>query len=110
MAFARKYVCTNCRRAIEAWDDGNPYYTTAAGKKRYAYHPDKKRNQCIGNDSPHLCLNCGHEFTVDSRSPTANCPKCAATNIVRTFGLEGKPCPYCKNGTFDIDPDFRVIS
>ena len=41
-----RFVCNSCDHAIEAWDDGNPYYfesvitkTGVTQKKKYAYHP-----------------------------------------------------------------------
>ena len=61
-----RFVCGGCAHTIEAWDEGNPYYIDDDGKKQYAYHPSDKRDLCIGNDSPHLCLSYGHEFMPDS--------------------------------------------
>ena len=111
MAEAVRYVCSACRRAIEAWSDGNPYYIDEMGRKQYAYHPDYERlTRCIGNDSPHLCLTCGERFNVDSRTPTAECPKCKSGDIADTFQLSGRRCPYCKAGVFAMDPNFRCIS
>ncbi len=110
MAECLRYVCSACGRAIEAWSDGNPYYVGTNGLKKYAYHPDPEVNRCVGNDSPHLCLACGDEFNVDSRAPIEQCPKCGATTIVSTFRLSGRPCPYCSQGKFFVDPEFRCIS
>ena len=111
MAEGVRYVCRGCGKAIEAWSDGNPYYLDDAGRKHYAYHPDHKGlAKCIGNDSPHLCLACGEEFMVDSRSPHTRCPQCASTKIADTFHLRGKRCPSCKAGKFAFDPRFRAIS
>ena len=111
MAEGIRFVCNNCSRSIEAWSDGNPYYIDERGEKKYAYHPDHGGlARCIGNDSPHLCLACGAEFNVDSQEPIKNCPLCMDNEIVDTFELEGKRCPYCKQGFFYIDPEFRCIS
>lgn len=111
MAEAIRYVCGECGHSIEAWDEGNPYYVDENGAKQYAYHPDHEgRARCIGNDSPHLCLACGNEFMVDSRAPIDRCPSCGARDIADTFHLEGKRCPYCKQGAFSADPDFHCIS
>ena len=111
MAQAIRYACTDCQRTVVAWSDGNPYYIDEAGKKRYAYHPDHKRlARCIGNDSPHLCLACGAEVSVDSRMPTTACPGCGAEKLVRTYNLESRQCPSCQRGTFISDPSFRLIS
>ena len=93
-----------------SWDDGNPYYIDEDGKKQYAYHPSPLRNRCIGIDSPHLCLSCGHEFMVDSEAPIVACPKCKAREIVDTWTLSGKACPYCKTGVFVVDPEWHAIS
>jgi len=51
MAQGIRLVCENCSKAIEAWDDGNPYYLDRRGRKKYAYHPDPKRERCTGNVS-----------------------------------------------------------
>ncbi len=111
MAQAKRFVCGNCRRAIEAWSDGNPYYIDEAGRKQYAYHPDHERlARCIGNDSPHLCLGCGEEFKVDSRATSAECPKCGGNRLVTSYLLDGRRCPYCKAGVFGEDEEFRCIS
>ena len=111
MAQGLRYVCSDCGHAITAWSDGNPYYIDKEGAKQYAYHPDHDRlAQCIGNDSPHLCLSCGHEFMVDSRAPVSACPKCIASEFVSTCQLEGQRCPFCKVGEFAEDPNSRCIS
>ena len=111
MAEAIRFVCEECGHAIEAWSDGNPYYVDKAGAKQYAYHPDHERlDRCIGNDTPHLCLACKHEFFVDSRVPITTCPKCGANEIAGTYQLNGQPCPYCKAGVFAADPKFHCIS
>lgn len=111
MAEAKRFVCRSCRRTIEAWSDGNPYYIDEAGRKQYAYHPDHERlARCIGNDSPHLCLACGEDFMLDSRAPTSECPKCGAAEIAGTYELDGRRCPYCKAGVFAADPDYHCIS
>ena len=98
MAEGLRFVCDSCSKAIEAWDDGNPYYFDESGAKQYAYHPSAERQLCVGNDSPHLCLDCGHEFNVDSNAPSSTCEKCGSTSIVDSFRLEGRVCPECKVG------------
>lgn len=111
MAEAKQYVCNHCQHSIQAWSDGNPYYLDSSGRKHYAYHPDHERLAlCIGNDSPHLCLACGHEPMVDSNHPTATCPKCNASQLVDVYHLDNQPCPYCQQGTFEADSDFCCIS
>ena len=111
MAECKRFICKICGKAIEAWSDGNPYFIDSLGKKHYAHHPDHERlSQCIGNDSPHLCLVCAEEFMVDSRSPITQCPKCGSADIADIYLLEGKKCPACIKGVFDIDPDFYCIS
>ena len=111
MAQGFLFVCGGCKRSIEAWDEGNPYYLDEKGEKQYAYHPRHDLLAlCVGNDSPHLCLACGHEFMVDSRTPTTACPKCGADEIETTWELAGKACPYCRTGTFARDPTFAAIS
>lgn len=111
MAEGLRFVCATCSHAIEAWSDGNPYYIDENGDKKYAYHPDHENlARCIGNDSPHLCLSCGEPHKVDSRSPIAACPSCAAETLQPKFRLEGCRCPYCREGSFEVDRGFHAIS
>jgi DNA-directed RNA polymerase subunit RPC12/RpoP len=111
MAEAKRFVCSACSQTIVAWSDGNPYYIDDAGLKQYAYHPHHERlARCIGNDLPHLCLDCGEEVKVDSRAPSAECPKCSGSQMVGSFHLEGQRCPFCKGGVFARDPEFFAIS
>ena len=111
MAEAKRFVCSKCQHSLEAWSDGNPYYIDEDGTKQYAYHPDHERlARCIGNDTPHLCLSCGHEFKVDSRDPVDACPKCSARDIADSYQLDGKQCPFCKAGVFAAEEGFHMIS
>lgn len=111
MAEGKRFICSSCHRTIEAWSDGNPYYIDRSGRKRYTYHPDHERlAKCIGNDTPHLCLACGKQFNLDSRTPTNKCPDCGAPDIADLYELGGRRCPYCKAGAFVADKRFHVIS
>ena len=47
---------------------------------------------------------------VDSEAPIVACPKCKAREIVDTWELSGKACPYCKTGVFVVDPEWYAIS
>jgi uncharacterized CHY-type Zn-finger protein len=100
MAIGIIFRCTRwrCRRTIMAWDDGNPYYYDDDGNKKYAYHPNREWGRCFGNDRPHLCLACGHEFVIDSQDPISACPACTSTEIVATFELKGRRCPLLQEG------------
>lgn len=105
MAQQMQFFCPKCQNTIASWDDGNPYYLDDDGQKHYAYHPDHARlSLCIGNDSPHICLTCAEQFTVDSRMPVTRCPKCESANIVHTYILDGKRCPWCKQGILEGRP------
>ncbi len=110
MAQCFRFQCDSCGHAIEAWDDGNPYYRDEAGKKHYAYHPSTERELCIGNDTPQLCLSCGAKFKSDSLAPAKNCRKCKSADFVQTGDLDGRNCPYCGKGIFRRDADFFAIS
>ena len=110
MAQGKRLVCGKCGNKIETWDDGNPYFIDSNGQKQYAHHPSRERERCIGNESPHLCLNCGREFMVDSRSPATRCENCESTNFVDTWDLEGHSCPKCKQGKFEVDFNWCLIS
>ena len=111
MAECIRYVCNHCSKDLQSWSDGNPYFINASGSREYAYHPNHEGlARCIGNDSPHLCLQCGHGFRVDSRAPITCCPECGAATIRSTFELEGMQCPFCKEGAFVLDLGFRCLS
>lgn len=105
------FVCDTCLSEIQSWGDGNPYYLDELGLKRYAYHPDHEGlARCVGNDEPHLCLNCGAKFAIDSRVRRTDCPECHSTEISTTYELEGKDCPTCKRGVFARDASRWMIS
>ena len=110
MAMCVRFVCQQCRNAVEAWDEGDPYYFDLNGRKKYAYHPSSERKFCTGIDSPHLCLDCGKEFKVDSEKPIAACPRCKSAEIADTFHLNGRRCPKCHTGKFSQDPEFFAVS
>jgi hypothetical protein len=111
MAECRRFVCSGCGREIDAWSDGNPFYIDETGERKYAYHPDHEAlAKCIGNDLPHLCLNCGHDVVVDSRSSKRICPDCDSDKVIEAFLLDQRDCPTCKNGKFLWDPSYQAIS
>ena len=105
MALCRRLACSDCGFAVEAWDDGNPYFRDERGRKQYAYHPDhEKLARCIGNDVPHLCLACGKQGKVDSLKPRATCRACKSGPLVPLGEVDGHTCPQCRRGTFVEDP------
>lgn len=111
MAECRRFICSECGKAIEAWSDGNPFYLDQSGEKVYAYHPNHTElAKCIANDSPHLCLQCGGESKIDSRIAVKACPRCHAEEVISTFLMEGIGCPKCKEGKFVWDKGFTCIS
>ena len=111
VAQSRFLVCCGCGFEIEAWSDGNPYYRDHRGRKRYAYHPDHERlARCIGNDEPHLCLQCGAQIKVDSLKPVSQCRKCKAGPLIALRDLEGRPCPHCSAGKYVLDSERGAIS
>ena len=110
MAACIRLVCNHCSNAIEAWDDGNPYYFDAEGKKQYAWHPDPKRELCTGNESLRLCLECGEQTMIDAKVRGGRCGACRSKAVVHLFDLAGKRCPACKLGTFAVDPNFTCVS
>ena len=99
------FFCNECGKVIRFFSDGNPYYFDENGKKRYAHYPDiKKLDQCIGNDLPHICLNCGDRFVLDTmRLPGHYCPKCKTPDVIEVRNLWAETCPFCKTGSFLID-------
>ena len=110
MSMARRFACDACKKSLTVWEDGNPYYIEG-GRKHYAYHPDHENlTRCIGNDTPHLCLDCGRRFNVDSNAPVSSCPKCGSPDIAAAWTLDGRRCPKCKRGTFRVDPEYFAVS
>jgi len=111
MAEGFRFACDRCDRELIAWSDGNPYFLDERGRKQYAYHPDHDNlERCIGNDTPHLCLDCGTELMIDSRDPRDTCPGCGSRIISDCLDLDGKPCPGCKSGRLRRDPDWFAVS
>ena len=110
MAEGRVLVCSNCARDVQVWDEGNPYYRDAEGRKHYAYHPNLEREFCTGIDVSMLCLNCGEESMVDEEAPPSPCRECKTGTLVELHELDGLTCPYCKQGTFAFDPTSIIIS
>ena len=113
MAQSMIFQCDSCENCLEAWDDGTPYYLdwtrSRQGMPRsrckvHAYHPAIPDQPLEGNDVPHLCLDCNHEFRVDSERPRATCTKCRSRNIIDTCRLEGRTCPKCRIGSFEGRP------
>ena len=125
MAEGKQFVCSHCRYAIEARDDGNHYFLSDAGKPQFLDHPgqDKRLEEHIqqsegrnltgkaredflarrvGNMSDLLCLDCGSKFRRDLDKQEAVCPrkKCQSKNVTNVWQLEGKTCPSCKTGRF----------
>ncbi|MEM7681450.1 MAG: hypothetical protein AAF288_05805 [Planctomycetota bacterium] len=117
MAMGVRWVCSHCRRTVDAWDDGNPYFLDQNGRKQHFYHPTRLEDlpgvgpdTVFGNDSDALCLDCGHDFCIDSEKPIDACPKCGESDLADTWELNGKRCPWCKRGRFVEDPEVRMIS
>ena len=110
MAECIRYQCGNCDNSVEAWSDGNPYFFDERGRKQYAYHPSADFAKCVGNDSDFLCLNCGEEFLDDLGQPNLQCAKCHSNAVTGTSDLNGKQCPKCKVGKFEVDSNFHAIS
>jgi len=111
MAQCVRFTCPLCSFSTTAWSDGNPYYFDEEGRKQYAYHPDHERlARCIGNDVPHICLECREEFVLDSSAADRACPKCGSRTVCETFSLGGKTCPACHKGPLEADPDFFCVS
>jgi len=111
MAQGIQFLCGNCDKKIAAGSDGNPFFIDEKGEKYYAHHPEHDLfEKCIANHVPHLCLVCGEEFEIDSRTPAAICAKCALRYIAKTYELAGHQCPACKKGVFSLDPTFLCRS
>lgn len=110
MAEGRTFVCTNCSHSLQAWDEGDPYYVDKRGKRRYVYHPSPERDRATGVEWPALCLGCGLEITQDSAAAVEQCARCASQEIVDVWAVDGRVCPYCRAGTFAVEPDSFAIS
>ena len=55
MAECYRYICSDCRRSIDAWSDGNPYYIDEAGQKQ---HPITLIMNCAQNALEMIPLIC----------------------------------------------------
>jgi DNA-directed RNA polymerase subunit RPC12/RpoP len=111
MAQGRLFRCTNCKFRVGAWSDAKAYYLSERGRKKYAYHPNHELlARCVGFDVPHLCLECGTIFDIDSQKPSSTCRTCTSTRIVDCYLADGCKCPKCKQGTLKEDPKGRAIS
>ena len=125
MAEGKEFVCSHCRYAIEARDDGNPYFLSDNGKLHFLSHNDGAKRleeyiqqsegrfltgqsredflaKRVGIMSDLLCLDCGSKFRRDLKKQEAVCRrlKCKSKNVVDVCELEGKTCPSCKTGSF----------
>ena len=106
-----------CGFGTSVWEDGNPISgpIPLPGEKRktpkqYVYHPSPEADYAIGNDRPHICLSCFHEFNVDDMEvdvdgmkPRTKCAKCKSEDIVDIRMLGGRICPKCKVHTLRVD-------
>ena len=133
MASCRRFTCDKCGFSIDAWDDGNPYIKDPEGVYHYFHHPGREFQafrivQNIvgheptqdevyywirehgGNRSDMICLECGHQFKMDLEREDGKCPECGSDHVVDLNDLEGRRCPKCKAGKFEIDPNFYAIS
>jgi hypothetical protein len=117
MASCLDIRCTHCDNTFASWSDGNPYYldpermlTRPRSRcKVYVYHPHHPEHPIVGNDVPHLCLSCNHEFMVDTEKPRSTCTKCRSTNIAETDECDGQVCPKCREGRLKAE-DSGIIS
>ena len=116
MAQSSTFIC-ECGFKTGAWDEGNPYIRdpqepgqTRLNRKRHVYHPNPEREFAIGNDRPHICLSCFHEFNVDDMEvdvdgmkPRTKCTKCKSEDIIDIRELGGRICPKCKVHALRVD-------
>ena len=110
MALGQRFVCTSCSRDINVSDAGRPYYVDESGRKVHPPHPSSDLYRCHETDTPMLCLACGAERESDSAAPASQCRSCGSGEIVSTWELGGRRCPYCKRGTFAVDPNSLALS
>jgi DNA-directed RNA polymerase subunit RPC12/RpoP len=53
----------------------------------------------IGVMSGYLCLACGEWSSLDDNRDPMQCQRCRSENIVMDGKLDGRPCPFCREGT-----------
>ena len=129
MSMAKLFFCSKCNFEIEVWDDGNPYIIYPLRKRNYFYHPDNVddfikqitgnnfsvelmndlKNNFSGNAPNHICLDCGKVRKIDPDKDIMECKTCKSKNIIDTYNLKHKKCPFC-NGIINEDNDYFVIS
>ncbi len=110
MAEGIQFICDDCGFEIWAWDEGNPYYVDRTRMldrglprskcKVHVFHPEVPPQPLDGNDVPHLCLECGHAFDVDTARNRTTCTKCRSPEILDCCRLSGRRCPECRRGSF----------
>jgi DNA-directed RNA polymerase subunit RPC12/RpoP len=134
MAMGLLYRCTGCGLSVTTWDEGNPYILDDQGEMHFFYHPGgwdvveevvnssavgmtltgKEREAFIhsrvGNQSDHICLDCGTLYRCDIERAEPVCPGCASGRSCRTWRIEGVECPKCRKGVFERDVEFTAIS
>ena len=111
MARGTPFKCTECAKGIVAWSDDNHYYYDDDGHKKYAWHPNYKGlAKCVGVDTSEICMDCGNEFKSDVKDPAKCCPACSSSNFTSPSCVGGEPCPYCKEGVFELDTTRFIIS
>jgi DNA-directed RNA polymerase subunit RPC12/RpoP len=69
--------------------------------------PPGMREARTGFNSDCLCLDCLHQFQMDTKWDERVCPECNSVEIMTTRELIGKNCPRCKEGIIvEIDTGF----
>ena len=121
------FTCDSCSFEIASWGDGNPYIEGPDGKRHHFYHPcedeqiarivetilgrvptsneiDEMLQQHCGNESNHICLDCGSRSLRNEKEAKVPCRDCGSTSVADAYHLAKKPCTACKAGTFDVGP------
>lgn len=110
------FRCTKCGFALPPGWGGRFYVIDDDGDRVMPGHPGEEHaiNTILGKDAPReireartgfnsdsICLDCFHEFQMDTEWDERLCPECGSTDVKTTKELVGKPCPRCKVGMIE---------
>jgi hypothetical protein len=107
MAEAFRFICNSCGKTIESWDEGHPYYFDKRGRKKYAYHPNPKRDQCIGVDPPPPVLGLCRELLERIPSPQRPMPELFLHLDLRHLPPAWATLPVLQKGQIRVRPQLE---
>jgi hypothetical protein len=108
------FRCNKCGFGLPPGWGGHFYVIDDNGNRVIPGHPGEERaiEAILGKNAPLeirkartgfnsdcLCLDCLHEFQMDTEWDDRLCPRCGSAKVKTTQELIDRPCPKCKLGT-----------